>query len=171
MAGEESAEVTAVADASFLIGICCIGQLNLLPEIFDRIYVAPAVWAEVVDRGAGRPGADELRKATFIARHDICHHAEAEVLKDSMGPGEAETLVLARELGCTLVLVDDLPARKQASQAGFRVSGVLGFLLAAKQRGLIDRIHPFIRRLVDANFRLSPLLIKTVLESAGENEE
>jgi hypothetical protein len=46
MAGEQTQEIAA-ADASFLIGICVLGRIDLLEAMFDRVYVAAAVWDEV----------------------------------------------------------------------------------------------------------------------------
>ena len=43
MAFTESGKVTAVADASFLIGLCMIGHFHLLTHMVKRLYVALAV--------------------------------------------------------------------------------------------------------------------------------
>ncbi|MGB4258619.1 MAG: hypothetical protein WBL15_13035 [Phycisphaerae bacterium] len=81
------AEVRAVADASFLIGICLIDQLSLLEKLVGKVYVAPAVWQEVVAQGAGRPGAEQVVAASFIECHPIVDIAAAESLKASLGSG------------------------------------------------------------------------------------
>jgi len=50
-----------VSDASVLIGLSSIGMLWLLRERFSgAILVLEAVWREVVDEGAERPGAREV---------------------------------------------------------------------------------------------------------------
>lgn len=57
MALGEREKIIAVADASFLIGISIVQQWKVLAEMVERIYVAPAVWEEVVVKGQGKPGA------------------------------------------------------------------------------------------------------------------
>ena len=69
----------AVADASFLIGLCLIEQWSLLPTLVERIYVAPAVWTEVVEQGQDRPGAVQLQQATWVTRQDIHNHTAVEL--------------------------------------------------------------------------------------------
>ncbi len=162
------AEVRVVADASFLIGICLIDQLSLLEKVVGKVYVAPAVWQEGVVQGAGRPGAQQVVAASFIECHPIADMATAESLKASLGSGEAETLILARELGCSVVLMDDLEARRTAEREGLHPVGLLGFLLEAKRRGAVDRIAPFIHSLAASNFRMGKKLIEKVLKAAGE---
>lgn len=168
MAVKGTEKVKAVADSSFLIGLCFIGQWSLLEEMVERLYVPPAVWKEVVEQGEGRPGMQELQQAAFIERRPVQNDKAVEMLKLFLGAGEAESLVLAQELGCSVVFVDELKARKAAQQAGFRTIGVAGFLLAAKQKGLLQEIRPLLEALQQGGFRLSSALIKAVLQQAGE---
>ncbi|MBW2648193.1 MAG: DUF3368 domain-containing protein [Deltaproteobacteria bacterium] len=59
-------------------------------------------------------------------------------------------------------------ARTAAISAGYRVIGLAGILLLAKQRNLIEDIKPLFDELVDKNFRLSDKIMQTILEKAGE---
>lgn len=167
MAEEDAARI-AVADASFLIGICFIDQLALLAELFERVYVAPAVWNEVVLRGKGRPGAEQIVNSECIQQHNVQNQQAVAALQVFLGPGEAESLVLAQELACPLALMDELRARKAAQQSGLRTLGVLGLLLAAKDAGHIAQIRPSVDALLTHGFRLSNSLIERVLREAGE---
>ena len=168
MAIGETEKIQAVADASFLIGLCLISQWKLLATVVERVYVAPAVWEEVVVRGQGRPGVQELQQASFIERHPAQNRKAVEMLQVFLGPGEAETLIVAQEVTCSVVFLDDLRARKAAQAAGLRTVGVAGFLLAAKQRGLIQKVRPFLEALQQQGFRLSRTLIEAVSREAGE---
>ncbi len=168
MAIGEAKKVTAVADASFLIGLCLISQWKLLAAVVERLYVTPAVWEEVVVRGQGRPGVKELQQASFIERHSAKNRKAVEMLQVFLGPGEAESLIVAQEMACSVVFVDDLRARKAAQAAGLRTVGVAGFLLSAKQRGLIQEIRPLLEALQQRGFRLSRTLIEAVFREAGE---
>ncbi|MCZ7667717.1 MAG: hypothetical protein M5U34_11115 [Chloroflexi bacterium] len=57
-----------VSNASPLINLARIGQLDLLPGIFGCLFIPEAVWQEVVVEGQGQPGAEEIRLADWIER-------------------------------------------------------------------------------------------------------
>ena len=86
----------------------------------------------------------------------------------TLDKGEAETLVLATELGVTSVFVDDLRGRKVAQSLGLQAVGVAGFLLFAKKKGKIRAVRPLLLQLQQKGFRLSNRLINAVLEEASE---
>lgn len=105
-----------------------------------------------------------MQQAGFIEKHPVRNMAAAEMLEVFLGSGEAESLVLAQELSCSILFLDNLRGRKAAQAAGLRTIGVAGFLLAAKQQGLAAEI----RSLQEHGFQLSRVLIETVLREAGE---
>jgi predicted nucleic acid-binding protein len=51
--------MTVIANASPLIHLSAIRHLDLLPALFGRVIVPEEVYAEVVIKGAGRPGSRE----------------------------------------------------------------------------------------------------------------
>jgi predicted nucleic acid-binding protein len=57
-----------------------------------------------------------------------------------IGPGEAEAIALAIEAGAARIVLDDKKARRIARELGVTVTGTVGVLLRAKQRGL--RVRP-----------------------------
>lgn len=77
---------------------------------------------------------------------------------------------MALELSAELVLLNERPGRQLAKQLGLRVTGVLGVLLEAKAKQLIDKVKPLMEQLVsDMNFRIGQPLYQGVLELADEN--
>ena len=91
-----------------------------------------------------------------------------ELLLGHLGRGEAEALTLSKEKNADLILIDEKKARKAARRAGFEVVGVLGLLLAAKNRAMITAVKPFIEELSKQGFRLSKKVTERVLKEAGE---
>ena len=85
-----------------------------------------------------------------------------------MGRGEAEVLTLSKEKNADIILIDEKKARKVARRAGFKVVGVLGLLLVAKNRALIPTVKPFIDELCRQGFRLSEKVKERALKEAGE---
>jgi predicted nucleic acid-binding protein len=68
----------------------------------------------------------------------------------------------------TVVVLDDLAARRCATALGLKVCGSLTFLLIAKAEGRIPLVGPLIEELRRGGMRLSADLVRHVLESAGE---
>jgi predicted nucleic acid-binding protein len=54
-----------ISDASSLISLAAVGQLEILRHLYGRIVIPNEVHAEVVLRGSGKPGAIEVRTATW----------------------------------------------------------------------------------------------------------
>ena len=164
----DASKLITVADASFVIGISLCEQWNTLKVLVERLIIADEVWKEVVERGEGRPGEKELGQATFVERQTVSNMSAVTMLMATLDKGEAETLVLATELGITNVFVDDLRGRKVAQSLGLQAVGVAGFLLFAKKKGKIRAIRPLLLQLQQKGFRLSGRLINAVLEEVGE---
>ena len=160
--------MSAVADASFVIGVSVIGQWKTLEASIETLYIADAVWEEVVIRGVGETGATELPQAAFVERRTVSNTQAVAMLTTTLDKGEAETVVLATELGVTTVFLDDLRGRKVAQSAGLQVIGIAGFLLFAKLSGKIEAVRPLLLQLQQKGFRLSSKLIDAVNKRAGE---
>jgi len=131
--------VIVVSDSGPLIALAKASLLNLLKELFGEIKVPRAVWVEVVERGRGKPGSEEVARARWIEMRDVSDQLAVEILRREMGPGEAEAIVLARELEADLVLIDDEKPREVARQLGLKVAGTIAILVKAWRTGLLTR--------------------------------
>ncbi len=158
----------AVADASFVIGVSVCGQWDTLNALVETLIIADAVWEEVVAQGKGKPGQKELQQATFVERRTVSNTDTVVMLTATLDKGEAETLVLATELGVSTVFMDDLRGRKIAQSVGLQTIGVAGFLLLAKNKKRIQEVRPFLLQLHQKGFRLSGRLVNEILKTAGE---
>lgn len=94
---------------------------------------------------------------------------EVERLCVRLGRGEAESIILARELGADFVVLDDATARRVAQSAGARVSGLLGLLILAKERGLIAELKPLLDELKTSGFYIGDSLYQELLHQLGES--
>ena len=70
---------------------------------------------------------------------------------------------MARELGADLVLLDDAAARTQARSLGFRVTGTVGLLRLAAERGLVNAPDT-VEQLRQCGFYLSESLIRAAFQ-------
>ncbi|WP_446009810.1 DUF3368 domain-containing protein [Candidatus Electrothrix sp.] len=131
---------TVVSDSTVLIGLAKIDSLFLLKEMFQEIYLPEAVFREVTLDGWQKPGAEAVRNALWILRKQVSDRTQVHFLMTVLDEGEAEVLVLAKELEADLILLDEEKARKSAARAGFSIMGVVGILIAAKRLGLIASV-------------------------------
>jgi len=160
--------VIVVSDSTILIGLAKIGKLDLLKEIFYKVFIPKEVFKEVVERGKGKPGYKTIKEAVWIKTKPVKDKIQVAFLQGSLEKGEAEVLVLARELAADMILLDEEKARKSAVIAGFEIMGLLGLFILAKNLGLIHEVHPLIDKLMINKFRISDKIIEQTLKKAGE---
>jgi len=161
--------VSVVSNASALINLARIGRLSLLPSLYSEVLVPPAVWHEVVVEGAGRPGAEEVSCASWIKQMPVANQALVLALVQELDAGEAEAIALALEVRAELLLMDEHLGRETATHLGLRCFGLIGTLIQAKRRGLIEAVRPYLDALRDvAGFRVSEALYRRVLRDEGE---
>lgn len=143
-----------IADSTCLIGLSRIGQLDLIQKLFQRITIAQAVWDEVVVNGLGRPGSLEVAQAEWIDVKIPTDRLAVEALRLSLGAGESESMVLAKEISAQLVILDDAKARLAAQQLGLTVAGTASLIYRAEELQIIGSAALLIQQLQAVGFRL-----------------
>jgi predicted nucleic acid-binding protein len=160
-----------ISDASVLICLGAVGQIELLRAFYTEVLVPPAVWAEVT-RAGGRPGAAETQAARTDGWLQLRAPASTALLAQlhrALDAGEAEAIALAVELPRSLLLLDDADGRETAFQLGMDFTGTVGVLLRAKREGKVSALKPVLDQLLQQHsFRLSRSLYQAVLRQAGE---
>ena len=158
-----------VSDSTILIGLANIGQLDLLKQVFNKIYVPEEVFREVTERALNKPGAQIIRNTAWIKAKPVKDRTQVNLLMASLDKGESEVLALSKEMNAELILLDEEKARKSAVIAGFNVMGLLGMFVLAKKLGLLDEIKSLIEELRRKKFRISDGIIAQALMQAGEH--
>ncbi|MCX7839508.1 MAG: DUF3368 domain-containing protein [Anaerolineae bacterium] len=158
-----------VSNTTPLVGLASIQRFDLLKQLFGEVYIPQAVYAEAVVKGREEGGAKrEGSTATWIRVVQVKDRLAVEVLLDEMDVGEAEAIVLAREIGADWVLMDEKKGRRKLLQMGINKIGTLGILLKAKQLGLLPAIRPEIEKLRQHGFSVSQDVIDAILQQANE---
>ncbi len=155
----------AVSDAGPLIHFSWIGRLDLLKQLFDEVIAPIAVRDEVLRAGPDIPGATALRDAIaagWPAVRPVADRAAVAGLLPELDRGEAEAIVLMREADADIVLLDDGRARDLATRQGLPLTGTLGLLRTARDRGLIPAVSPLLAELRRRGFRISDELVELV---------
>ena len=158
-----------VCNTSPLTNLAATGHFDLLRSLFGEVHIAEGVWRELNAGGRPQPGSREVEDADWIHRHAVEHRSLVTALRRDLDLGEAETLALAVELEAEIVLVDEKEGRRAAERLGLAPLGVLGCLLEAKKKGLLEKVSPVLEALRrQAGFYLSEDLFQHVLDRARE---
>ncbi|MGD9561416.1 MAG: DUF3368 domain-containing protein [Pyrinomonadaceae bacterium] len=144
-----------ISDTSCLIAFERIDRLDILPGLFDTVFIPPAVDAEFG------------KQFEWLKVQRLTSQRLSGLLSATLGKGESEAIALAVQLD-SLLLTDDKQARAAAEQLGLIVKGVMGVLIAAKESGHLAKIRPLIDDLETNGFRISRPLREEVLRVAGE---
>ena len=93
-----------VSDSTILIFLAKIEKMALLRNLFQVVYIPEGVFQEVTEAGKQRPGALEVKESEWIIKKAISDHTQVNFLLTSLERGEAEVLVLAKEMKADLIL-------------------------------------------------------------------
>ena len=155
-----------VSNTTSIIALSEIGRLNLLKDLFSKIYIPQAVFDEIKNEPAYtmvRDNRDWIEIVDINADQDIM-----KMYKSKLHAGEVESIVLAQSIGADLIILDDYAARKTAQYLGLCITGTMGVLIKAKQEGLIDRVKPLIEGLIGHGLFISDRVKQEILSIAGE---
>lgn len=154
-----------VSNAGPLIALARIECFHLLRPVFGRILIPQAVYHEVVELGAGRAGAEAVRRAVgdWIEVQSVRQVERVQDLLANLGPGEAEALALALELPADLVLLDDRKARSAAEFLKMPITGTIGFLDLAYRQGQLPGLREPLARLKAQGFWIDQQLERELL--------
>lgn len=156
-----------VSDTSPINYLLLIGEINLLRELFQRVIIPEAVFAELNHPLAPAPVRTWLSEnPSWVEIHAV---PDPETIS-SLGAGEQQAITLAHRLGADLLLIDERKGRSEAMARGLMAAGTLNVLETAAQRGLIE-LTPTLTRLMQTNFRVSPVLIKAMLARDAESDK
>ncbi len=155
-----------VSNTTPLISLLKIGQLHLLGNLYTTVIIPNAVWQEI-EAGREGPYYADLTSLSFIHIQPVSNADAVDYLTD-LDRGEAEVIVLARELGADLVIIDEEAGRAYARHFGLTLTGTLGILLRAKQHGLISDVKPLLESLIAKGVWISKRVFDDLMTLAGE---
>jgi len=157
-----------IANSTPIISLCLIGKLSLLKDIYGSIVIPEAVFKEI----SAKPDSvakNELDKSLdWIQVCKIKNEMAKMFYKSQLHDGEAEVMILGKEIDAGLLIIDDKNAKKHAKYLGFNVTGTLGILIRAKRSGYIQNIKPLIDKLIINNIYIDSKIIEFCLKEAGE---
>lgn len=153
-----------ISNTTPLIALANIGCFDILQKIYEEIMIPAAVLEEV----KSEPAKTLVNNNDFIRVFPVADSQVKKMFSSRLHAGEIEVMLLAEEKQADLLIIDDNSAKKMAKFLGFNVTGTLGVLLKAKNKGYINEIQPFVDKLQDNGFYVSFQVKQYVLEEAKE---
>jgi hypothetical protein len=145
-----------------------IHRLDTLFRLYSELMIPKAVADEI----GTKPGKENdqvqalLKKGTLQLRQ-VSSKILAELPID-LGRGERETIALAIDSGADLVILDDQQGRLVSRDKCLSVTGTVGVLIEAKERGFIPSLRPEMDRLIEAGMWINEVFYHRILKEYGE---
>jgi predicted nucleic acid-binding protein len=156
-----------VVNASPLIFLTKIGLLEVLREPSVPVLVPDVVLAEIAGFGADDPVVRAVHQSQWLRVVPAPRIPDAVMVWD-LDAGESAALAVALDEPGSMVILDDLPARRCARVLNIPTQGTLGLVLVAKEQRLIPAVRPVLALLREAGMYMSDQLENQVLAAADE---
>lgn len=153
--------MSVVSDTTAITTLLKAGQVELLQELFGQVYVPQAVWDELKAFHANLPDFVELRLVSSASQRLSG--------TETLGRGEAEALLLAKELNAKLLVSDDRQARVAAKRLNIACIGLIGIVIQAKRVGKIASVRDLLETIeTKGGLYLSDAVIAEALRLVDE---
>ncbi len=146
-----------IADTSGFMLLYKLNYLDILHKLFGKVTTTPEVFLEL-----------NKTLPEWIITERVKNIHQQQLLEKEVDKGEASAISLALEKKNSLLILDDLKARKLAAKLSIQYTGTLGVFLKAKERGIILALKPTLLNIQKTNFRFSDKVFGELLEIAGE---
>jgi predicted nucleic acid-binding protein len=151
----------AVADTSPLRYLVLINAIEILPRLFEGVFVPDIVHGEL--RHAHAPAAvRRWAEATPSWLTVVSTPSDQDADLRILDAGERDAIALAMETHPDLLLIDERAGVAAARARGLDVTGTLGLLERAAQRGLTD-LPTALAALKATNFHVRQELLDALL--------
>jgi predicted nucleic acid-binding protein len=152
---------SVVADTGPLHYLVLINAVELLPRLFDRVFVPITVHSELTRPETPAVVSNWARAPPGWLTVLPVPAVDGAAL-ESLDGGERAVIALATSLHIDLILMDDRAGVAAARARGIAATGTLGLLIRASQRGLIDLAAAF-AALGTTSFYAHPALLEALL--------
>ena len=152
-------EELVISDASPLIALIDIGQVDLLRQMYQRVLITDVVRGEI---HAEVPAWIEVSTDYEVQQYQLlCLELDA---------GEASAIALALKQTGSRIILDERKGRIVAKRLNLKVTGTVGLIVKAKEAGLITSGKGVLDQLAEHGFWLSDKLNRQILARMGESE-
>lgn len=155
-----------VSDTSPITNLIQINQLELLNKLFGEIIIPDKVFGEL---SVYENQKIKVENHEWILVKSVKDKKLIKKLEIQLDLGEAQAIILAKELEADILIIDERKGRKTATEYGLRIIGLLGVLIQAKKKGYIENLKPILNKLIEEiGFRVSKNLYSRILKEVDE---
>ncbi|MEA3456150.1 MAG: hypothetical protein U9R26_06555 [Campylobacterota bacterium] len=117
-----------VSDSTTIIVLLNIERMDILSNIFHKVYIPHKVYNEIT--------IDEkiVLDDDLFVKKEIKEKALYRLLLKSLDAGESEAIALSKEMNLSLI-IDEKKGRKVASNLGINIFGLIGLLILNYKNG------------------------------------
>jgi len=163
-----------VSNSSPLIYLAKIGRLNLIKNVYGKIWIPEAVFHETVIQGKILKITDasiiEEAVGKWILKERISSETDSKYAflneNNKIGLGEKQALKLCKQLNADIFIVDDKEARRVSRILRVKPIGICGILVQAHRKGLIstNEAEQILDNLIKTNFRIDPTVYRSIIK-------
>jgi len=143
-----------ISDSTTLIILLDSGKLELLTNLFEKVFIPQAVYEEVTYKY-------QPVLASFLHIVELEKDEFLEDLLLLLDKGESEAIALARQKKLPL-LIDEKKGRKIASSLQIEIIGLLGIVYLNIKKSVITKneAEEFLKNAIKKGYRISQKLIR-----------
>jgi predicted nucleic acid-binding protein len=157
-----------VADTTPLNYLVLVEAVDILPKLYGRVLIPPAVQAELSDpKTPDMVSAWIAQSPSWLSVVPLRMPADSSLLH--LDAGEREAIALASQQQTSLLLMDERDGTTAARSRGLAVIGTLAVLDQAAFRGWVD-LPTVLERLRQTTFRSPHRLMATMLEQDAQRK-
>lgn len=157
-----------VSDTSPISNLLQINALYILRELFTEVLIPSVVHHEVLALENFNEDLTDYKNALWVKVMTPSDNQLVELLSADLDAGEAAAIALSIELKVSLLLIDERLGTKVAKEKGLQTIGLLGILVQAKRRNVIEEVKPVIEALKANGFWITNRLQMHILDLVGE---
>lgn len=148
-----------------IIALSSIGQLDLMPQLFNKVYVVDTVVNECAK--GGKIIVPDLTRLDWLHCVESKNYPHNPLLI-SLDDGEKHTIEAALVHKADFTLIDEKLGRNLAEFLGLKVTGTLGILLKAKQQNKIPSFITCVKAMQKQGIRYNNQLVEKLAMQIGE---
>lgn len=158
-----------VCNTSPIMNFAVVGQLDLLKRVYQKVFIPEAVFQELSAIRSSQLGDVVIQTVLWIEQRSVANKSLVDSLRLELDLGESEAIILAMEMKADFLILDERRGRNVASRFGLKYIGLLGILVEAKRKGLIDAVKPVLDDLmIKAGFWMGSPIYTRILQEVGE---
>ena len=159
-----------ISNTGPIIGLAKIDKLSLLKELAEEVLIPPLVYRELLGKCGWESSRIDLAINSFIKVTELSEISnEIKQVISTLDGGEKQVISLGSVTsGELILLLDDKAGRNAAKKLGLATTGLVGVLIFAKEKGLINEVSSLLEELRIQGYWLGDSLIRIAKNLAGE---